>query len=73
MYVVIELQTYPDGNVGNMVSVHPTRNEAEQKYHLILSAAAVSTVPIHSAVMLEDTGYLIKNECYDHREQNPEE
>ena len=66
MYVVIELQKMSDTQIANIVTAHTDRNEAEQKYHQILAAAAVSKVPVHSATMLEDTGYLVKNECYEH-------
>ena len=66
MFVVIELQKMSETQIANIVTAYESRNEAEQKYHQILSAAAVSSVPVHSATMLEDTGYLIKNECYEH-------
>lgn len=66
MIVVIELQKMSDSQVANIVTAHQSRNEAEQRYHQVLAAAAVSTLPQHAATMLEDTGYLIKNECYTH-------
>jgi len=69
MYIVIELQTNADGSVGNSVWAFATRNEAEQKYHQVLMYAATSSVPVHAATMLENTGYLVKNECYVHSEQ----
>ena len=66
MTVVIELQKLSDTQIANIVTVYQTRAEAEQKYHAILSAAAVSEVPIHSAIMLEEDGRTIKNEWYNH-------
>lgn len=72
MYIVIELQT-GEGGVGTLVSIHASRNEAENKYHGILAAAAVSQVPCHAAVILTPEGNVVRGEHYEHRaeeEQN---
>ena len=66
MYIVIEIQT--TDTVATIVDAFADRNQAEQKYHSILSAAAVSAVQKHSAVMLDDRGAFIKAECYEHGE-----
>ena len=66
MYLVIEIQKSNDGNLSHIESVHATLPEAEQKYHTVLSFAAVSAVDVHSAVMLDDTGNRIKGETYYH-------
>lgn len=63
MYIVIELQKTGD-QVANIVTSHASRQEAEAKYHAVLAAAAVSAVPVHSAVMLSDEGFPLRNECY---------
>ena len=64
-YLVIELQGTGE-SVANIVSTYNTINEAESKYHQILSAAAISNVPVHSAVILTDEGHSMKHECYKH-------
>ena len=66
MYLVIELQKNADGTVGNIVTAYNTLNEADSKYHSVLASAAVSSVPIHSAVILSERGKMIKNESYTH-------
>ena len=66
MYLIIEIQKSNDGTLAHLESVHATRDEAEQKYHTVLAAAAVSSVNVHSAVMLDDTGNRIKGETYYH-------
>ena len=71
MYIVIEIQT--SEQVATIVNAYEDRNEAEQKYHQILSAAAVSTVPKHGAVMLTDEGVRLKGECYIHEQEEEEE
>lgn len=66
MYLVIEIQKMNGGQLAHLESVHPTLPEAEQKYHTVLSFAAVSNADVHSAVMLDDTGERIKGETYYH-------
>lgn len=67
-YIVIELQTNQDGTVGNLVYSYTDRGQAEQKYHLILSAAAVSQLPVHAAVLLTGDGRTLASQCYRHEE-----
>lgn len=66
MYIVFEIQTNANGTVGTLVSTYADQNEAESKYHLVLSAAAVSAVPVHSCALLTDEGFLIESKCYKH-------
>lgn len=68
MYIVFEVQTNKDETASTLVTTYPTseKSQAESKYHLILSAAAVSGVYKHSAFMLKDDGRLLKSECYTH-------
>lgn len=68
MFIVLELQKNSDGTVGNIVYTFDTLNEADSKFHNILSYAAVSDVPIHSAVILSERGKLIKTDSYEHKE-----
>lgn len=71
MYVVIELQKNGD-SIANIVTSHDVRDDAESKYHQILSAAAISTVELHSAVMLNENGNPIKHEVYKHEAEEIE-
>lgn len=64
MIIVMEIQK--DATVTTVVTTHETRNDAENKYHTILAYAAVSSVPQHSAVMLNDNGSYIKSETFEH-------
>lgn len=73
-YIVLEIQTNVNGAVGTLVNSYTDRNQAEQKYHLILSAAAVSALPEHAAVMLTSDGRMVTSQCYKHVvEVEPEE
>ena len=66
MYIVIELQKAENGHVYNIVTEHASLNEAESKYHSILSAAAMSTIPMHSAIIVSEEGFPVKHYCYKH-------
>lgn len=64
MFIVMEIQK---GNTAStIVNTYDTRNEAENKYHTVLAYAAVSNVPKHSAVLLNDDGTYIKSESFEH-------
>lgn len=64
-YIVIELQTNQDGSVGNLVYAYDAQPSAESKYYAIMSAAAVSKIPKHAAVLMTSEGYLMESRCFD--------
>lgn len=66
MYIVIELQTNDNGTVGNFVWAYEDRNQAEAKYHAVLSAAALSKLPIHACVLLDNSGNSYMQGVYYH-------
>ena len=71
MFYVIEIQTTE--NAGSVVPFTFTdREQAEAKYHSLLSVAATSTVLHHGAMLFNQNGFVIKSEVYDH-DQKPSE
>lgn len=68
MYIVIEIQTNPNGTVGNIVTAYATKDLAFQKFHTILAAAAVSSLPVHAAVILDNKGLQIAAQAFEHGE-----
>lgn len=65
MYLVIELQTNGD-TMANLAWAYSSKEQAEQKYHTVLAAAAVSTVETHTALIMNAEGTVIKRETYKH-------
>jgi hypothetical protein len=65
-YLVVEMQTSADGVLSHLETVHKTKAEAEQKYHQILSYAAVSNLPYHSAIIISEKGEWIAADTYPH-------
>lgn len=66
MYIVIELQTN-GGTTANIVNAYNDFSVALQAYYTILAAAAVSSVEIHAAVMLNARGELLRHESFTHK------
>lgn len=64
MFIVIELQKNAEGVVSNIVTSHETLPEAESKYYSVLAAAAVSQIPVHSAIIVSEEGFPVKYQCY---------
>ena len=71
MYTVIELQTN-DGTTSILTYQFTDRDEAEAKFHLILSYAAVSTIEIHAVSIMDALGDVVKNDRYYHAAPEPE-
>lgn len=65
-YIVLETQTYNNGTVGTLINSYTDKLQAESKFHLVLSAAAVSQLPKHCAFLLDDSARLLKSEAYIH-------
>lgn len=66
MFIVIELQKDAEGVVSNIVTSYENLAEAESKYYSVLAAAAISKVPVHSAIIVSEEGFPVKHQCYKH-------
>lgn len=65
MYYVIEVQTSTTGAV--IPFAFDNRQDAEAKYHSLLSVAATSSVPKHGAILFDDNLFNLKQEVYTHK------
>lgn len=66
MFIVIELQKNAEGVVSNIVTAFGTQAEAESHYHTVLAAAAISELPVHSAIIVSEEAFPIMRQCYKH-------
>ena len=73
MYAALEIKLTAEGTMTVDRFVKETRDEAERAYHAILSNAAVSTHPVHSAMIINPEGKTLKTECYKHEQEQPAE
>ena len=65
-YLILEVQVNADGTVGTVINSYTDKNVAESNYHRVLMAAAISSLPVHTAYMLTESGQTLKSECYIH-------
>ena len=66
MYIIQEIQT-TGGQTALLPAVTFTdRNEAESAFHLKLGSAAVSSVDVHTVLMYDEHGNVIRREYYEH-------
>jgi len=72
-YLVIEIQTNADGTIGNLPFAYDNRNQAESKYHAVLSEAAISALPMHTCVLFQSDGVLLARQSYMHEQAAEEE
>ena len=78
-FYIEEIQQYSDGTYGNITHVawyldpDKARLKAESKFYEVLSAAAVSTLPSHAAIMFTSEGFPLMNQCYKHEAVEPTE
>ena len=66
MFYVIEIQKQPNDTFAHLVTTFENESEAKSKFHQILSYAAVSSLPVHTAIVITDEGTLLMRECYKH-------
>lgn len=71
-YLVMEIQKWDTGAVQTPTYAYDNINSAEAKYHSILATAAVSSLPVHSCVLLNESGFCIKSQSYNHEAEAEE-
>lgn len=64
-YLVIELQTN-DGVMSALNYQYADLTSAEQKYYQILSIAVASDIDCHAALIVDENGFVFKNESFRH-------
>lgn len=72
MYFVIEIQKWQDGTWHTIVFQYEDRNQAESKYHYVLSEAAVAQIPRNGAILINDAGEALNSYIYQHAQYEPE-
>lgn len=65
-YIVLECQTNTDDTMGSQVTSFADQPHAEAKYHTVLAAAALSSKPVHMAMLLTNTGMVLESRSYEH-------
>jgi len=64
-FVVVELQTLADGQIASITTDYDTRREAESHWHEVMKYAALNTIPVHAAIMVDNLGIVYLQGHYD--------
>lgn len=74
-YYIVEIQQYANGEYGHLVHYvydadpDKARRKGESKYYEVLTAAAVSDLPCHSAILFSTEAYPLLHKCYKQGQQ----
>lgn len=71
-YLVIEVQTFATGATATPAYAFDSEQSALGKYFQILSGAAVSSLPVHAALMFTNDGLYLRSESFTHPQPEPE-
>jgi hypothetical protein len=70
-YIIIELQRFADGTVGvPPVNTADDFLNAKSVFHTKCGVAAISSVPVHSVVLLTEAGQTMAYESFNHEDTN---
>lgn len=70
MYIIMEIQQSSEGVTSTIVTTKDNKAEADSTYYSILASAALSSLPIHGAVLMDECGFPLIRGVYDRRDQN---
>ena len=73
--IVMEIRTNDDGSISNTVTsfAPDDRAHADNKYHSVLAAAAISEKVIHSFALMTAEGFVLDYKCFKRGDALPEE
>lgn len=66
MYILIEMQTSGSQTAIPPITTKTDWHEAEAEFHRLCSIAAVSSVPVHTVMMVDENGNTARAEHYEH-------
>ena len=71
-YLILEIQTAADGTVATLITQKDELSEAQSVYYTILAAAAISSLPLHAAVLMTNEGTSLEWKAFDRRDPEAE-
>lgn len=72
MIIIQEIQTNGTQTALTPAVTFEDMNKADSRFHSILAAAAISKVEVHTVIMYDEHGNVIKREFYEHIEEQEE-
>ena len=71
MYIIQEIQTTDNTTALVPAVTYTDKNQAESAYHMALASAAVSSVTVHTVMLYDEHGNVLRKEFYEHIQQTP--
>ena len=71
-YIVLEIRKLKDGSVKTVVSAYENKNQADNKFFNTMANAAISEFPMHSCIMVTESGSPMRYDSYTHEQPEPE-
>lgn len=68
MYILQEIQTTNNTTALVPARTYTDKNEAESAFHLALASAAISSVEVHTVMLYDEHGNILRREFYEHIE-----
>jgi hypothetical protein len=66
MYIVQEIQTTNNQTALLPAETYLDKNAAESALHLKLGSAAISTINVHTVILYDEHGNIVRSEYYEH-------
>ena len=66
MYIIQEIQTTSGSTALLPAITKADINEAESAFHSILASAAISSVGVHTVLLYDEHGAVLRREFYEH-------
>ena len=66
MYIVQEIQTSNGSTALLPAATYTDINQAESAFHMKLGSAAISSVTVHTVLMYDEHGNVLRREFYEH-------
>lgn len=66
MIIIQEIQTTGGQTALVPAATYTDRNEADSAFHMKLGSAAVSSVGVHTVIMYDEHGNVLRREYYEH-------
>lgn len=68
MYILQEIQTSNGACALVPARTFNDKNDAESAFHLALASAAISSVNVHTVMLYDEHGNVLRREFYEHKE-----
>ena len=67
-YIVLEIQKSAQGTVSTLATTYDDKPHADAGYYSLLAVCALSALPKHGALLMNENGIVLKYEMFEYNE-----